>query len=354
MFFLVAVVNIIKFEDLSNELLYDIFEYLDFYHVYNAFFKLNSRCQDLLINSTIPINIHISLMSKSTFQCYTTDMIVPNRDRIHSLYISNRFIYNLPLSLTGMLTEFTRLGRLVLDNMSSKDLKAILLQLAALPLLSSLSIIATDSLTYIETRYVEDNRNAIYTQLFRLPALKYCKLSLKVWSGNQPLPIATNEYSPIEHLVIIHKIYLNELASLLSYIPQLRRFDAHSLESSSLTSAEGYPCVLNHLTDVVLKLTIPFDRFAQLIKDVFSKIEVLRITIPHKTNASYEDNKNWERLILAHLPRLRIFDIRHEDWSRQANTYPSLTDAEINPFISSFWIERQWFFTHQHSRRETY
>lgn len=147
MFSRVGVVHVTKFDDLCNELLYDVFEYLDFYHVYNAFFKLNSRYQDLLINSTIPINIHISFMLKSTLQCYTPGMIVSNRDRIHSLHISNQFIYNLPLSLTGMLTEFTRLERLVLDNMPSKDVETILLQLTALPLLSSLTITATDSLT---------------------------------------------------------------------------------------------------------------------------------------------------------------------------------------------------------------
>lgn len=131
-------------------------------------------------------------------------------------------------------------------------------------------------------RYTEDNRNAIYTQLFRLPALKHCKLSLKLWSRNQPFPIATNEYSPIEHIVIIHKIYLNELGSLLSYIPQLRRFDAHSLETSSFISTDRYPRALHYLTDVFLKLTIPFDRFTQLIMDFFPQIEVLRITIPNQ------------------------------------------------------------------------
>ena len=341
MLFLVPTANVTKLEDLSNELVYEIFEYLDFYDACEAFSTLNNRYQDLVLNSSIPMNIQVSLMSKSTCQRYTTDMILPNRNRIHSLHISNQFIYDLPLSPIGMLTEFTRLERLVLDKIPREGVETILIQLASLPRLSSLSIFTNDYRTYNDNWYARDIRTTIYTQIFRLSALKYCELSLKGCSNNQALPVATDDFSPIEHLVIVHSITLNELYSLLSYVPQLRRFDAHSLQNSLLTPTNLSPRVLNHLTDISLTLSIPFDRFAQLIMDLFHKIQVLRITIAYGSDGFYADSKNWERLILSHMPSLRIFDIRHEDWSRHVNHH----DGANNPFISSFWMERQWFFT---------
>ncbi|CAF4602546.1 unnamed protein product [Rotaria sp. Silwood2] len=56
-----------NFEDISNDLIYEIFEFLNGYDLYEAFSNLNSRFENLLIHSTLPIKIDMSLMSKSTF-----------------------------------------------------------------------------------------------------------------------------------------------------------------------------------------------------------------------------------------------------------------------------------------------
>ena len=54
-------------EDLANEIIYEIFDYLDIYHVYQGFSNLNKRFRNLLEDSNLPIQINISTMTKSNF-----------------------------------------------------------------------------------------------------------------------------------------------------------------------------------------------------------------------------------------------------------------------------------------------
>ena len=42
--------NITNLENLSNELIYEIFEFLNYHHVFQAFYDINQRFQDLLLN----------------------------------------------------------------------------------------------------------------------------------------------------------------------------------------------------------------------------------------------------------------------------------------------------------------
>ncbi|CAF4272180.1 unnamed protein product, partial [Adineta steineri] len=72
------------FEDLSNDIIYEIFEYFDFDYIYETFSNLNQRFVNLIINSNLPIKINISSISKPIFQRYYTDIIIPYRHRIKS------------------------------------------------------------------------------------------------------------------------------------------------------------------------------------------------------------------------------------------------------------------------------
>jgi len=45
------------------------------------------------------------------------------------------------------------------------------------------------------------------------------------------------------------------------------------------------------------------------------------------------------------MPNLRIFDI---NYNGHVENYSLTYNDSINQFKSSFWIEKQWFFTYQH------
>ncbi|CAF4575548.1 unnamed protein product, partial [Rotaria magnacalcarata] len=43
----------LEHQNLSNEILYELFEYLDSYDIYKGFYNLNRRFQNLAINSNV-------------------------------------------------------------------------------------------------------------------------------------------------------------------------------------------------------------------------------------------------------------------------------------------------------------
>ncbi|CAF4235294.1 unnamed protein product, partial [Rotaria sordida] len=154
------------FEDIPNEIIYDIFEFLDVYHMYTAFFNLNIRFQNLLTDSNLSIKINLSLMSRSTFEHQYKHIIRLNKHRISSLRLSNLFTIDMIFSPIRIVSKFIRLKTLHINNIQSKYVEKLLKYLACLSYLSSLIIIVVDCV---------ENKNKLYRRIFRLPVLKYCK-----------------------------------------------------------------------------------------------------------------------------------------------------------------------------------
>ncbi|CAF3967485.1 unnamed protein product [Adineta steineri] len=333
------------FEDLSNELIYEIFELLDFHHVYQAFYSLNTRFYNLIVNSTVPIDINLSSISKSTFHRYNKDVILPNKHRIHSLHLSNPCLYDDISSPIHILSQFLRLETLSLNNIESKHLEYLLPTLVSLSCLSSLSITSNDIIR---------NKTSIYYQIVRLPALKYCSLSLKRSNSGEPLLLTANEYSLIEHLIIKHDITTNELYNLLSHVPQLRRLYVSDISSSWRKVIKTSVFILPYLTHISLDLnSIYFNAFEEMMIDIFNQVQVLHISIRFIYNEMYGNANRWEQLILSHMPNLRIFDIQYDNITTDNhNGNQVISNTTSDNFTSSFWIKRQSFFTQQYFQEQ--
>ncbi len=226
-----------------------------------------------------------------------------------------------------------RLEKLVLNNIESKYLEELLHYFISLTCLSSITI---------NCKYDIQEKNNYYSQLIQFPALKYCNVSLEGYIESVFLPIATNQFSPIEYLVINGFFSPEDINALLSYLPQLRRLSVHHLCKLNNRSFELYSTRLNYLTHVDLSIMdIIFDEFELMVKNLFYKLEVLHIsTNDHKT---YLRAKKWERLIISSMPYLRIFDIKIS-CALSSKEYIKGCIVLFNQFCSSFWFERQWFF----------
>jgi len=278
-------------------------------------------------------------MPKSNFECYYKDFILPNKHRINQLCLSNPFTVDLVFSPPRIITKFVHLETLVLDNINGKYLNKILDYLVVLPNLHSLIIHPIDYILY---------PSILFDKIFRLHQLKYSKITYQTKEDESPFSIYFSEYdsSPIEYLVINTHFPIDSLNNLLHCLPKLRHLSINSLVNSHFIDDDGYPIVsLTDLKYVSLKIvSINFNAFEIVIKNFFHHVEVLRIST--KYSQAYLDAQRWERVILSYMPNLRIFDIDHEGIVRDNQ----LTFHDfVKQFNSSFWMERQWFFTHQHN-----
>ncbi|CAF1017781.1 unnamed protein product [Rotaria sp. Silwood1] len=321
-------------EDLANEILYEIFEYLDVYDIYKGFYNLNNRFQNLAINSNILTKINISTISKSNFEDYYYNILIPNQSQINFLRLSNPFVVKIIFSQPHLILNFIRLQTIILDNVLDRNFHKFFDYLLYLTTLHAITISFVQHISSLDI---------IFSQIFRLSTLKYCKIEYQQFLL---IDFINYESSSIEYLIINGHLLFSALHNLLCCLPKLQHLSINYLdkidyyeESNKLSSIQ-----LKYLKHVSLKLDhVDFDEFEKTIKEFFRHIQILRLTIVY--DETYLDAKRWQQLILFHMSYLRIFYINHQGNVNNNNlTYHDI----INQFNSSFWNENKWFFTYQH------
>jgi len=331
-----------KFEHLSNDIMYEFFEYLDQYNIYESFYPLNTRFQDLICASTLPFHIGRVSISKPTFDRFYDDIILKNMHRISSLVLAEPLnIFYIPLLLQNT-SKFAQLKSVTFFYIDLNYVKNTLNCLVFSRTLCSLAIQSTNVQCITNT-------TEFYQSIFQLSTLKYCKLSFVSGVFTDLLRISSDEEpSSIEHFVLNCHCTWQFLAALLSYVPRLRRLFIHGLHGDAHNQAEEFFNVPNELIRVSLCLfSIEFDQFSELSTILFSNLQVLHLSV---YNRQYINAIKWEELIRSSMPYLRVFDIKCADSTlfKDQNDNSISCQSIMHDFKSSFWIERQWFFTHRH------
>ncbi|CAF1127864.1 unnamed protein product [Rotaria sordida] len=325
--------SIFQFEDLSNDIIYEIFDYLDTYHIYECFFNLNKRFHNILLDSILPIHVNIPLRSKLNFDRYYTDFIQPNKHRIQSLYLLDPFAIDFFSSLVEHISKCFQLQTLVLNEIDSKIIESLLTDLSSLNNLSSLSIrIGCDS-----------NKITIYNLIFYLPVLKYCKISFEEDVRLGSLPLCMNPLSSIEHFIINDNYNLDEVEVILSYIPHVRHLSIEYQNKPDPKSTKIFLMVLDSLTHIcVTGDRLELDSIEQFVKNHANQIKVVHIS----SFGLQSDYAPWVKTISSYLSHVRVVDFPGEDMNhcrRVLQIYESI----YNPRYNSFPYVRQWFFTHE-------
>ena len=325
--------SISSIETVSNEIFYEIFDYLDGREICQAFSSLNSRFHQILDSA--------SLLLKTTISAYPGDIPMKNSEqmmRLHKEQILSIDLFHPDQSeLISSWTPdstFTRLESLFLYLHKPAMLDSFLPHLTTLPGLFSLTI---------ETQYLLNDFAGVYQVVFTLPTLVYFKLSIDDSFFQISLPMADKEQrSSIQHLNADHPCTFNELSAILSYTPHLRRLhfkEIHGETNRDIRKISLTPLV--NLTRLSLYFNhVVFDELEILLSGIHSKLKVFSFT-SHSQDLSYLDARRWERIIVQYLPQLETFHLKYVAYSDTvAENSEELEDP--NQFASPFWIARQW------------
>ncbi|CAF1176143.1 unnamed protein product [Adineta ricciae] len=310
-----------QFEDLSNELLHEIFDYGDFCLMYDIFVNLNSRFRSLLTQRSFLLNINFPLKSKSIYERQCKEIIQPNMARISWLKITKEFLEFFTIN------QFSSLKTLITQHIPPDRIITLLQQLKSLPNFSSLSIESSD--------YFQD-LNVIYLSLFQLTKLKYFQFKYPHGGDRVPLALAVDSCQILKHLVIDGHCRLDQLVAILSYLPRLEHLSCNQLYGAHYDEMK---------TSINLKIirfklhALEFHDLKSFLVNVSSRLKILRICKTGDEN--YLRAERWEELIEQYMPCLDTFDFQYSN-SANIDTQQKL----IQEFSSKFWIDRNWFFNY--------
>ncbi|CAF0959427.1 unnamed protein product [Rotaria sordida] len=325
-------------EHVPNEIFFEIFEYMEFYEVYYGFYHLNKRFKNLIMDSKFLSKINIPYISKLNFELFYQNIIIKNEHHIKILILLNIFLNDIILSSFDFSLKFINLKILIINHINENIFDKIFDELKCLYGLNSLTIKFNESI---------ENLNKIFSKIISLSKLKYFKIKYQTIKDQNQLINYFNKYnySKIEYLIIEGNLSINSLNNLLYYFSKLHHLSINYLFYSHHDIQLYSSIQLKNLKYVSLKIyLIKFNQFEKIIKNLFYHVEIFKISTHY--DEKYLDAKKWEYLITSYMPKLRIFDINHDGFiSENELTYHDV----INQFKSSFWMEKKWFFKHEHN-----
>ncbi|CAF3883786.1 unnamed protein product [Rotaria sp. Silwood1] len=335
--------SITSIENLSNELFYELFDYLDGIDIYKAFSNLNYRFQQLLNSSARLFKINITCQYEESYTEIFKQLTLLNhlnKHQIYSFFICIPYQAEHFFSSYSIDSSFDHLESFVLDQIEPTILIQLLSKLTCLPRLFSLTIDMLDHLSKLTD---------IYQLIFALSKLKYLKFTVYDTDFvNTSLSFFRNsQVSSIEYLIIEHRCDFNDLLTVLSYTPRLRHLNVYPIidDNDNDSIIENIlPIKLSNLTYISLDVHyIKFDKFTMFIKNFNCKLKVLRYRT-QSNDVTYLYANRWKELILKYFPQLEKFYFQYEDMPYYVHRSPAYRKVDFNQFISSFWIEKRWVF----------
>ncbi|CAF1017227.1 unnamed protein product [Rotaria sp. Silwood1] len=324
-----------KLESLANEILLDLFEFINGVQLFRAFFDLNSRFNQLLIVHFQRYNIDFRSISKPYFNIMCKQHLPLIMNRIISLHLSNDDetpdLPNVFLSYGFTLNRFNHLQSLKLYYIRSIDLlNKIINQCLHLPYLLKLDMIDCYFL------YEKENVRQLINTIWSLPKLTHWKFnrpfSSGIWLEEISVISSSIKYLSIEKT----ECYFTNLFHLFKYTPYLRQ-----LSTSIPINCEDIQ--FQTVISSMVSLKLIFNSSILSLKNLFQMMPNLQHSTLHITSF-YLNGYEWEKILIDYLPKIKKFQLKmnfnYPNFYRKENEIEKFLDS----FRTYFWIEKhQWF-----------
>ncbi|CAF1288520.1 unnamed protein product, partial [Adineta ricciae] len=326
-----------NFEQLANELLLDIFEYLSAVDILRAFNQLNTRFDTLLLTHSKTYHLHFRSVSKHDFRFFCQRNLPLIANQIISLTLSDDI--ETPNSINSFLSygiTFSQMNSLrsikIHHLRSSMVMHRLLIECHHFPHLTRLDF--TDCSFKTESQSISNQLN----NLWKLPELISCHMDIDFHSeGSYTIHPSTISTS-LRSLSIESYCYsCNDLNNLLRHTPSLQYLHILLRDDPDDDLSLTFPTT--SLVTVKLSAYMSPLTLTTILKHI-PKLRCLTVT----TDEVNMNGHNWEEIIVKYLPQLKQFHLkmifRLEDYDNKEQRVDDL----LNSFGTQFWLrEHQWF-----------
>ncbi|CAF1137981.1 unnamed protein product [Adineta steineri] len=318
-------------ESLPNEILIEIFEYLNAFEIFYSFDQLNIRLYSLIRN--IPLHLNFEYCRKTIFDQFCTLLKLNPiiKERIYSLILSNKDTcgqIDLFLSFFS-LEEFSHLRSLTLIQIEKTNVHKLKLMLPFILTLHSFHLIDVFDLK------TEENEILSALPLSNLQTLAIPSLQALLTHTNQPLIIT--------HLTIFSCTPEQLSYQLFKYMPLVKYFHTHNIYKSShpITTNE---CSIHYYGTNLKQIIIDncectyeeFEIFIKLIPNLKS------LTLSAIDNICMIDAHRWEKLIQSSLHSLNSFQFTFGLFCRGKVRHDIID--KFKEFQNDFWCKQhKWY-----------
>lgn len=327
--------QMLKLESLPNEILLELFYYIDGIQLIQVFSKLNIRFHNLLFNSFQQYSFNFQSVFKKDLDLMCRKYFPKLFHRIISLTLSNDlktpYAIEQFFSYSFRLNSFTQLKSLSLYCMDSDELfEKILIDLPSLQHLTHFKLVD------VEPKY--SCREQFVHIIWNLPKLIYLSLPSHTWYLGNCFEDELTFCSSLKYLsTLSNEFNIKSTINLFICTP--------NLENLSIRICDGYN--FDHtLTDLLPSLeilTINIDCTVPELKYILDNTPNL-IYLKISSNSLKMNGYVWEDIFCNYLLKLKIFHLQIHNSIIANDNIVDIADELINTFRTSFWLDERQIY----------